>query len=46
MRNSPIRFYSILLNKIHLFYDRNGRTCKILFARDDKVIKLIDETQN
>ena len=23
-------FYSILLNKIHPFYDGNGRTCKIL----------------
>ena len=29
------RFYSILLNKIHPFYDENGRTCKILFANDD-----------
>ena len=28
-------FYSILLNKIHPFYDGNGRTCKILFANDD-----------
>ena len=25
----------ILLNKIHLFYDGNGRTCEILFANDD-----------
>ena len=23
-------FYSILLNKIHPFYNRNGRACKIL----------------
>ena len=29
------KFYSILLNKIHPFYDGNGRTCKILFANDD-----------
>ena len=29
------KFYSILLNKIHLFYDGNGRKCKILFANDD-----------
>ena len=29
------KFYSILLNKIHLFYDGNGRTRKILFANDD-----------
>ena len=28
------KFFSILLNKIHWFYDRNGRTCKILFAND------------
>ena len=27
--------YSILLNKIHPFYDENGRTCKILHANDD-----------
>ena len=31
------KFYSILLNKIHLFYDGNGRTCKILFANDDVI---------
>ena len=34
------KFYSILLNKINPFYDRNGRTCllmmlMILFANDD-----------
>ena len=29
------KFYSIFLNKIHPLYDRNGRTCKILFANDD-----------
>ena len=28
------KFFSILLNKIHWFYDGNGRTCKILFAND------------
>ena len=28
-------FYSILLNKIHLFYDGNGRTCKILSGNVD-----------
>ena len=27
--------YSILLNKIHPFYDGNGRTCNILSANDD-----------
>ena len=31
------KFYSILLNKIHPFYDGNGRMCKILFANDDIV---------
>ena len=34
------KFYSILLNKIHPFYDGNSRTCKILFANDD-IIKNI-----
>ena len=29
------KFYSILLNKIHQFYDVNGWKCKILFADDD-----------
>ena len=28
-------FYSIPLNKTYPFYDRRGRTCKILFANDD-----------
>ena len=29
------KFHSILINKIHPFYDGNGRRCKILFANDD-----------
>ena len=29
------KFYSILLNKIHPFYDGNAKTYKILFANDD-----------
>ena len=29
------KFYSIPFNKIHLFYDENGRVCEILFANDD-----------
>ena len=29
------KFYSILLNKIHPFYDGNSRTCKKLFANHD-----------
>ena len=36
---APVRFYSILLNEIHPFYDGNGRTCKILLANDDKIKK-------
>ena len=28
-------FYSILLNEKHPSYDRNDRTYKILFAKDD-----------
>ena len=31
------KFYSILLNKIHVFYDENGRKCKIMFANDDRI---------
>ena len=29
------KFYSILLNKMHPFYDGNGRTCKIVCDNDD-----------
>ena len=29
------KFYSVLLNKTHSFYDGNGRTCNILLANDD-----------
>ena len=32
---TSIKFYSILLNKLHPFYYGNGKTCKILFANDD-----------
>ena len=31
------KLYSILINKIHQFYDGNGRTCKMLFANDDTI---------
>ena len=31
----PIKFNSILLNKIHPFYDVNGKTSKILFGNYD-----------
>ena len=43
---TPIKFYSIIIYEIHPFYDGNGRTCKILFANDDKMIELIDETKS
>ena len=41
---TPITFYLILLNKVHPFYDGNGRKCKIHFANDNNINKLIDET--
>ena len=31
------KFCLILLNGIHPFYDKNGGTCKILLANDDKI---------
>ena len=36
---TPAKFYSILLNEIHPFYDGNGRTWKILFGNDVTKIK-------
>ena len=45
-KTTTVRFYSILLNKMHPFYDGNCRTYKILFANDDKIIKLFDRTKN
>ena len=30
-KTTPVKFYSILLNKMNPFEDRNGRTCKMLF---------------
>ena len=44
-KNSPAKFYSILLNEMHPS-DENGRTCKILLASDNKIIKCIDRTNN
>ena len=41
----PVKFYSTLLNKIHPFYDWNGRKCNILFANQDKIIKFIDRAK-
>ena len=43
---TPIKFYSIIIHEIHPFYHGNGRTCKILFANDDKMIELINETKS
>ena len=36
-RITSAKFYSIILNKIHPFYDGNHRMCKILFTNDDIV---------
>ena len=35
-KTTPAKFYSILLINMYPFYHRNSRTCKILFANDDK----------
>ena len=35
---TPAKFYSILVNEIHPFDDGNGRTCKMLFGNENKVI--------
>ena len=45
-RKIMLEVYSLLLNRPHPFYDGNGRTCKILFANDDKINKLTDGTKN
>ena len=34
---TSVKFYSILLNKIHPFYDGNGSTCQILFDNEKLV---------
>ena len=38
------KFYSILLNKMHQFYD--GRTCEILFANDDVIKQNVQTNLN
>ena len=38
---TPVKFRSISPNKIYLFYNGIGRTSKILFGNDDKIIKLV-----
>ena len=39
MKITNENFYSILLNEVHLFYDGNVRTCKILFGNDNERMK-------
>ena len=43
---TPVRCYTILLNKIHPFFDGKGRTCKILCTNDDKIINLSTEQKS
>ena len=43
---TPLKFHSILLNKIQPSYDGNCRTSMILFANDDKMIKFVDDQEN
>ena len=33
---TSVKFYSILLNKVSPFYDKNGRSSKIPFANDER----------
>ena len=40
-KNTLVKFYPIYLSEINPLCDGNGRTCKILFANDKKIIKLI-----
>ena len=42
----PVKFYSIRLNDIHQFYDRNGKTCKIQFTNGDEINEFIDWAKN
>ena len=35
---TSIKFCLIFLSNLHPFYDKNSRTCKILFANDDEII--------
>ena len=35
-KNKLTTFYSIFLKKLQPFCDGNGKTCKIMFANDDK----------
>ena len=40
-RNTHMKLFSILLNRIHPFYDVSGRAFKILSANGDEIIKFI-----
>ena len=42
---TPLKFYSILLNKINPLSDGNGRRCRIQLANNDKTNKIIDGTK-
>ena len=46
MEITSIKFYLILLNKAHPYYNGNGVTFKIILAIYAKVIKLIEEIEN
>ena len=41
-----VKFYSILLNKVHPCFNGNGRNSMMLFANDGKIIKLIGEKRS
>ena len=43
---TPVKFYSLFLNEIRSSFNGNCRTFKMLFANDDKIIRLIDGTEN
>ena len=38
-KTTPVKFYSILLNKINQFFDKTERTSITLVANDNKIIK-------
>ena len=40
---TPVKVYSIFLNKIHTFYDGNGRMCKIFFSDDNEIYLLMGQ---
>ena len=38
---TSVNFLSLFVKEIHPFYNGNGITCKILFANNNEIIKLI-----